>query len=188
MNGSPDVFFCGLRGVVKQLAQPCRFVRVVSIGVPGEPAPDALAPWAVADAGRRFLRLEFDDISLDGMKELHAKDRAQFDRLTFCDRAMVAAMLAFARASDGPLLVHCGAGASRSPACALLVNALRLGPGREREAATLTDVRPCYPNTLVVKLGDDLLEREGALCAAWEETWVPPAPQDWNLPVEDDVR
>lgn len=178
----PDVFFCGLRGVVGQLAEPSRFTRVVSIGVPGEPAPDALAPWAVADAARRFLRLEFDDVPLDGMKELHAKAPAEFARVTFCDHAMVAAMLAFARDPDGPVLVHCGGGTSRSAACALILNAQRLGPGREAEAAALTDVRPCYPNTLVVKLGDDLLELGGALCAAWEETWVPPAAQGWDLP------
>lgn len=176
----PDIIFCGVGEVGIQLAEPSRFSSVVSIGDPDDPAPTALAEWAVADAGRRFLRLEFHDVSISRAKTMQVEDPHRFARKTLCDRALVTSLLAFGRGRDGTTLVHCTAGASRSPACALILNAQRLGPGREMEAAALTDVRPCYPNSLVVRLGDELLGLKGALCAAWEAVWVPPAPEDWS--------
>ena len=66
---------------------------------------------------------------------------------------------------DSRILVSCDYGASRSPALAYLFIADQLGPGREAEAFSLTlDIRPvAVPNSLVVRLGDQFLRRDGAL-------------------------
>lgn len=63
------------------------------------------------------------------------------------------------------LLVACDYGASRSPAIAYILLADLYGPGREAEAFnTLLAIRPeAVPNSMVVKLGDILLDRKGAL-------------------------
>jgi len=77
--------------------------------------------------------------------------------------------LEFVRAAwnsaESRVLVHCDYGASRSPALAYVFAADHLGPGREAEAFDLIlRIRPdAVPNRLVVRLGDDLLGRDGAL-------------------------
>lgn len=63
------------------------------------------------------------------------------------------------------LLVSCDYGASRSPALAYVLQADHFGPGREAEALReIIAIRPeAVPNLLVVKLGDQLMARQGAL-------------------------
>lgn len=63
------------------------------------------------------------------------------------------------------LLVSCDYGASRSPALAYVLQADHFGPGREAEALReIIAIRPeAVPNQLVVKLGDQLLARQGTL-------------------------
>ena len=70
--------------------------------------------------------------------------------------------LTFAREIDGPLLVHCRAGVSRSTAIALAIAADRLGAGNERQACEwLRQTYPkVQPNGLVVFLADEVLHRE----------------------------
>ena len=69
----------------------------------------------------------------------------------------------------GDLLVHCSAGVARSTAIALMLLADRLGPGMEEDAvATLLDIRPvAAPNLVMLAMADRILERDGALVAAW---------------------
>lgn len=81
------------------------------------------------------------------------------------------AIIAFAervRDLDGVLLIHCGAGISRAPAAGLICLAAWLGPGREQEAAA--ELRRCRPSAVphvgLVRLADELLDRDGALLAA----------------------
>jgi len=82
--------------------------------------------------------------------------------------------ISFARThSDKSMLVHCFHGVGRSAAIALAVIADRLGPGFEREALDqLVTMRPeVTPNLVVVKLADEILQRQGDLIAAvqaWE--------------------
>ncbi|CAN5710472.1 hypothetical protein BH09VER1_BH09VER1_44270 [soil metagenome] len=66
---------------------------------------------------------------------------------------------------DSQFLISCDYGASRSPALAYVFAADELGPGREAEALDLVmRMRPeAVPNVLVVRLGDVVLKREGAL-------------------------
>lgn len=68
------------------------------------------------------------------------------------------------------LLVHCHMGISRSTATAAILMA-QDHPGREREAfAHLRHIRPySWPNSRMIAMADDLLDRCGALVAAMSE-------------------
>ena len=76
--------------------------------------------------------------------------------------------LTFAREADGPLLVHCRAGVSRSTAIALAIAADRLGAGNERQACEwLWETYPqAQPNRLVVFLADETLKCQQSLFKA----------------------
>ena len=76
--------------------------------------------------------------------------------------------LTFAQEIDGPLLVHCRAGVSRSAAIALAIAADRLGAGNERQACEwLRQAYPqAQPNRLVMFLADEVLGRGQALIKA----------------------
>ena len=73
--------------------------------------------------------------------------------------------LTFAREIDGPLLVHCRAGVSRSTAIALAIATDRMGAGNERQACEwLRRIVPnAQPNMLVIFHADYLLGLEKAL-------------------------
>ncbi|ATQ43566.1 tyrosine phosphatase family protein [Caulobacter mirabilis] len=117
-------------------------------------SPDAEAPRI---AGVERLVLCFNDI---------AEPR---EGLIAADTAIIERLFAFADAADeGPLLVHCFAGVSRSPAAAYLLACRRAGAGEEaRLAQTLRAASPeATPNPLMVALADELLERGGAMTAA----------------------
>jgi predicted protein tyrosine phosphatase len=77
-------------------------------------------------------------------------------------------------ARNSKILVSCDQGASRSPALAYLFIADQLGPGREAEAFRVTlDVRSvAVPNGLVVRLGDTVLHRNGALLAPLKDFYA----------------
>jgi len=69
------------------------------------------------------------------------------------------------------ILVSCDYGASRSPGLAYVLLADQYGSGHEAEALrTVLAIRSgAVPNSLVVKLGDQLLNRQGALLAPYLE-------------------
>jgi len=70
-------------------------------------------------------------------------------------------------------LVSCAYGASRSPALAYVFIADQLGAGRETEAfRMILSLRPnAVPNGLVVRIGDALLKRGGALLQPLQELY-----------------
>ncbi|GLK56486.1 putative protein tyrosine phosphatase [Methylopila capsulata] len=82
--------------------------------------------------------------------------------------AHVAEALAFAARDDLPLLVHCYAGVSRSPAMAYAIACARAPDRDEAEIAQeLRRLSPsATPNALVVALADDALGRGGRMRAA----------------------
>lgn len=85
-------------------------------------------------------------------------------------RAHVEALIGFARRWDGngPLVVNCFAGISRSPAAAYIV-AAALAPGRDEAelAWALRLASPsATPNPLLVRHADALLGRQGRMVAA----------------------
>jgi predicted protein tyrosine phosphatase len=89
--------------------------------------------------------------------------------LTPPDRDLMQAVLEFGR-NTGPqraLLIHCWAGISRSSAAAFAIACDR-NPGFERDiAAELRRRAPsATPNRLMVRLADDLLQRNGRMAEA----------------------
>jgi predicted protein tyrosine phosphatase len=105
----------------------------------------------------RHVRLAFHDI-VEPMPGLVAPDRD-----------MMQAILDFGRhgAPQRALLIHCWAGISRSSAAAFVIACDR-NPGFERDiAAELRRRAPsATPNRLMIRLADDLLERDGRMVEA----------------------
>jgi predicted protein tyrosine phosphatase len=69
---------------------------------------------------------------------------------------------------EAPMLVHCWAGVSRSMAAAYILLCARIGPGYEIEIARTLRTRAPHasPNTLMVRLADETLGREGMMSKA----------------------
>jgi len=77
------------------------------------------------------------------------------------------------RSESGTLLIHCEAGVSRSTATALIIYACWLGRGGEDEAMRrVIAQRPCaIPNRRMVALADKLLDLNGSLLRARDQTF-----------------
>lgn len=86
------------------------------------------------------------------------------------DEALIRRLLTFAETwpATAPLVVHCHAGVSRSPAAAYILACARASVGREAELAGVLRARSpeATPNALMVSLADDILGRGGAMRAA----------------------
>ncbi len=112
-----------------------------------------------AFACERHVRLAFHDIT------------EPLPGLVVPDRDIMQAVLDFGRngESQRSLLIHCWAGISRSSAAAFAVACDR-NPGFERDIAYELRRRSpsATPNRLMVRLADDLLERNGHMIAAIE--------------------
>ncbi len=125
--------------------------HVISLASPGAGS----APIPV-DLER--LRVTFHDIA-EPRPDLRAADAADVERL-----------LAFAQAwpRRAPLIVHCWAGVSRSPAAAYAIASMVSGAGSEAGLAhRLREVAPfATPNARVVALADAALSRRGAMVRA----------------------
>ena len=134
------------------------FSHVVSILDPDYPEPSVLADFSADN--RSVLR--FDDIlrAEAGMQPPDDDDVTEI--LALGDRLL----------ADGArhVLVHCHAGISRSTATAAIFMAQH-NPGSERAAfEAVRRVRPrSWPNSLIVRLADARLGRQGALIAAMQD-------------------
>jgi predicted protein tyrosine phosphatase len=108
-------------------------------------------------ACERHLRLAFHDIV------------EPIAGLTAPDRDMMQAVLDFGRNTlhRRALLIHCWAGISRSSAAAFAI-ACDHNPGFERDIAVELRRRSpsATPNRLMVRLADDLLQRDGRMVEA----------------------
>lgn len=122
--------------------------HVVSLASPG--AEPARLPRDVQQ-----LRLAFHDI---------ADPRPDLAMATDVD---IKSLLSFGLtwAGEQPLLIHCWAGVSRSPAAAYVIACARRSKGDEQNLAkTLRRAAPfATPNPHVVALADRLLDRAGAM-------------------------
>ena len=105
----------------------------------------------------RHLRLAFHDIA------------EPMPGLTAPDRDLMLAVLDFGRdiREQRTLLIHCWAGISRSSAAAYAIACDR-NPGFEHDIATELRRRApsVTPNRLMVRLADDLLQRDGRMIEA----------------------
>ena len=83
----------------------------------------------------------------------------------------IGGILRFAADAPSPLLVHCFVGASRSTAAAYAILCQYHGAGEEENCMQeLLRIRPyAAPNSLIVDIADEVLNRGGALKAAYEK-------------------
>lgn len=128
------------------------FSHVVSILDPVWPDPDEFARWT---AHRRFV-WRFDDVVETGRGYVEP-NRRHIEEILELGSELVGEPAT-------QLLIHCHAGVSRSTATAVILMA-QDNPGREAEVfAELMRVRPrSWPNALMLRLADALLQRDGAL-------------------------
>lgn len=115
----------------------------------------------------------FDELASHHL-ELRFNDIAEArDGLIVPSQDHVRAILAFGRAaqSAGPLLIHCWAGVSRSPAAAFIIACDRKSSGHEQALAHSLRERAPYatPNRLMVELADQILGHSGAMTRAIDD-------------------
>jgi predicted protein tyrosine phosphatase len=138
---------------------------VVSIGAPGTKAPRGFNP-----DHPRHLRLQFDDVVSDvpafGDEQVRPPRRDHIQQLIDAADEMLDA---------GIVYVHCAAGISRAPAASFILRCVERGPGEEKEALedVLEDTPNAAPNSKMVEIADQLMERDGAMVAALEENSGP---------------
>lgn len=120
--------------------------------------PDFPSPYTGPAYAGRHLRLDFHDVEVATWEENPPSAQDIRKLLDFVDGWK----------RDAPLLIHCRAGVSRSPAAAF-VAACALNPdASEAEIAlTLRAVAPfARPNAALVRLADVELSRQGRMCLA----------------------
>jgi predicted protein tyrosine phosphatase len=134
---------------------PSQYAGVITIE-----EPDTDDPFRTDEVPQLILQFHDIDMTMLGYVEPESEHVQQ--------------ALAFARGTDGPLLVHCRAGVSRSTAIALAIAADHLGAGNERKACEgLRQKYPqAQPNKLVVFLADEILERRRALFESMLDTFT----------------
>ncbi len=140
--------------------------HVISILDPSWEDPEVFVRYGVHSR----VTFRFDDVVDPRPGHAHPERKHIADLLTH------GMMLAQSRVEH--LLIHCHAGVSRSTAAAAILMAQRQ-PGREAECfAQIRKVRPRnWPNSLMIRIADDLLGRRGALVAALREHHVEMAKQ-----------
>ena len=112
-----------------------------------------------------------DQIEADNHLVLRFNDIiAPHEDLILPDKEHIRQLISFAKGWDQelPLVVHCWAGVSRSPAAAAII-AMALNPIRNVQelAATLRDLSPSMtPNIKMIELADTNLELDGLLLGA----------------------
>ena len=121
--------------------------RIVSILNPGSPVPRELARVQA-----ELLILRFNDVIVDD--DALGPTMAHIETLLAFDRDQV---------REDRLVVHCTAGVSRSTAALAILLAKRR-PGDEAAIfQEIRDIRPqAWPNSLMIRLADTLLGRDGA--------------------------
>lgn len=131
-----------------------------------------------------LLRLTMSDIHCGGIWDRSVVEDCTARGMTEPARQHVEAAIAFARSiGRAPLIVHCSAGISRSPAIALAIIAEHLGPGRERDAVDrlFSSTPQALPNPMIVEIADQLLSADGRLVkelALHLERVAPAVPED----------
>lgn len=109
----------------------------------------------------RHLRLEMNDISMPQAG------------LVPPDVGHVSSLIAFAQSwpRDAPMVIHCWAGISRSSAAAFI--ALCALNGDVDETVIAQSIRKAsptaYPNRLMVRIGDQMLQRSGRMIGAVDD-------------------
>lgn len=118
----------------------------------------ASAPYGTAKIPR-VLRLIFDDTTQEDYRYYPPNIKDVRRIINFAESM---------QNHDGTMLIHCEAGISRSAAAAVICKTVWMGPGKEIDAifSTYANNRRAWPNTLMIRYADELLNRNGALVAA----------------------
>ena len=148
-----SIIVCPLHDVeaIARVRRPSHILSLISPSA--EPTGfQRLAPY--------HLELRFNDIAepRDGLIEPSAEH--------------IHSIIEFGRSSraQGPLLIHCWAGVSRSPAAAFIIAFDRARPSPAQLAARLRFVAPyCTPNPRMIALADEALGAHGDLSRAITE-------------------
>jgi predicted protein tyrosine phosphatase len=162
----PDILVAPLRvaeQILRDFEKRRQYRFYISIGDPPEDPPRG---FGLFDGPK--LRLLFDDVC----------KVSPVDGWTLASIAQVEQLIDFCDEIDGPTLINCYAGISRSAAAACILTTIKLGPGKEHEALRHAHGRKpsIFPNKHVLNLADQLLGRGGKLLEAAFEIW--PQPQD----------
>jgi predicted protein tyrosine phosphatase len=146
------ITICGLSGLPYHAV--AGVTHVVSILDPAWPDPTDFERYAP----HRRVVYRFDDVVEDG-RGYSAPTQNDVTAILDLGRELMEEPVE-------QLLIHCHAGVSRSTATAAILMA-QSNPGREPEVfAELERVRPrSWPNALMLRIADRLLERNGALVA-----------------------
>jgi predicted protein tyrosine phosphatase len=155
-TASFKITVCG----IEELAKHCeaRVSHVVSILDPAWPVPLALGAYGEHDR----LELRFDDV-IGPVPGKVPPNPEHIRQLLALGRRLMAEP-----APTRHLLIHCGAGFSRSPAAVALLLAQAAPPIAPGDiAAEVLRLRPtAWPNLRIIELGDSLLDRRGELVEA----------------------
>lgn len=155
MRQHPRVVVCS-RTVARELLSSEAFLGVISIRDPGSPRVSPLLP-------DRTLELEFEDLLAISPDSEAPPTAGHVRQVVEFGRGL--------QARAGTVLVHCEKGQSRSAATAITLFALWLGPGRELEAVRrgFAVLQRPWASPLLIDLADEVLERGGALAAAFTQ-------------------
>lgn len=156
------ITICGLEELPS--FAPLGVTHVLSILDPSEPTPPAFSAYPA----HARLELRFNDI-IDSRPGETPPSAADVDLLLAFGRDLLAEP-----GRAGHLLVHCHAGISRSTASMLLLLA-QACPGYPETAimGEILRIRPkAWPNLRIVKFGDSLLKRDGALIEAARDAYA----------------
>ena len=121
-------------------------------------SPEHMIETPAGIDAQRHLRLALNDVAETWAGEAPPEASHVEDLLTF-GRAW---------SGESPLLVHCWAGISRSTAAAFILLCDRFGPGSEQAIARRlrTQAPHAYPNRLLVRIADQMLDRSGRMVDA----------------------
>jgi len=147
------LFICGSDERIEYLSH--QITHLITIANPGV---DSFRPSWFQGA---HLELHFGDVASE-------VDANHYKTTTPCISDIQRSVYFFRDAwstKDSRVLISCDYGASRSPALAYILLADHLGVDHEIEAfRIIMEIRPeAVPNSLIVRLGDVFLKRDGAL-------------------------
>jgi len=157
-----NLTICGVDELYELATQPV--THLISIWHQQANRDDYTAGVSALFPNAKILFLAFDDIE-EGYDETdrppnvdHIRDLLAFGK-TFTDDSVVG--------------IHCMAGISRSTATAIAILTDHLGPGSELDVAEhIKAIRPqASPNRLILRLVDEILERNNALVSATDATF-----------------
>ena len=157
----PKIHICGVPELEALLEKP--FTHIVSIWDP---------EWVERGGVETQLRKRLRQETLLHLAYFHDTSTEEPGRTAPVEDDL-RRILAFAAQLEpgAEILVHCWAGISRSTAVAYAILCQAAGPGRETECIdAVVAARPqAFPNALIVRLADKILNRQGAMERACEQ-------------------